>query len=154
MNALELLKQDHQKVAELFKQVEATEDRKKHQQLFEQIKTELETHTYIEETVLYPDFEKHEELKDITLEAYEEHKQIKTLLREITALSEGSERFDAKLKVMGENVEHHVEEEENEMFPQVKQLYERAQLDQLGQQLEAAKKEFSKKSRVQSTSTR
>ena len=154
MNALELLKQDHRKVAELFKQVEATEDRKKHQQLFEQIKTELETHTYIEETVLYPDFEKHEELKDITLEAYEEHKQVKTLLREITALSEGSERFDAKLKVMGENVEHHVEEEENEMFPQVKQLYERAQLDQLGQQLEAAKKEFSKKSRVQSTSTR
>ena len=151
MNALELLKQDHQKVAELFKQVEATENLKKHQQLFEQIKTELDTHAHIEETVLYPAFEKHEELKDITLEAYEEHKQIKTLIRDIAALSEGSERFDAKLKVMGENVEHHVEEEETEMFPKVKQVYNRAQLDELGQKLEAAKKEFIKKSRAQAT---
>ena len=68
MDALELLKQDHRKVAELFKQVEATEDMKKHQQLFQQIKTELEAHTHIEEIILYPSFEKHEELKDITLE--------------------------------------------------------------------------------------
>lgn len=151
MDALELLKQDHQKVAELFKQVEATKDLKKHQQLFEQIKTELETHTHIEETVLYPAFEKHAELKDITLEAFEEHKQVKTLIREIAALSEGSERFDAKLKVMGENVEHHVEEEETEMFPKAKKLYARAQLEQLGQELEAAKTQFRKATQKRAT---
>ncbi len=154
MNALELLKQDHEKVAKLFEQVEATEDKKKHQQLFAQIKTELDTHAYIEESVLYPALEEHEELKDITLEAYEEHKQVKTLLREITALSEGSERFDAKLKVMMENVEHHVEEEENEMFPKVQKVFDRAQLDQLGQELELAKKEFNKQSRSQGTTSR
>jgi hemerythrin superfamily protein len=152
MDALELLKQDHRKVADLFKQVEATEDEKKHQQLFKQIKTELESHTHIEETILYPDFEKHEELKDITLEAYEEHKQVKTLLREIDRLAEGSERFDAKLKVMGENVEHHVEEEENEMFPKVKKLYNKEQLEQLGQTLEAEKKQFQKGSKKSSAS--
>ena len=150
MDALELLKQDHRKVADLFKQVEATEDEKKHQQLFEQIKTELETHTHIEETILYPAWEQHEELKDITLEAYEEHKQVKTLLREIDRLAEGSERFDAKLKVMGENVEHHVEEEEKEMFPKVKKIYDKEQLEQLGQELEAAKKEFQKGSQKRS----
>lgn len=154
MDALELLKQDHRKVAELFKQVEATEDMKKHQQLFQQIKTELEAHAHIEEIILYPSFEKHEELKDITLEAYEEHKQVKTLIREIAALSEGSERFDAKLKVMGENVEHHVKEEETEMFPKAKQHYDRAQLEQLGQEMEAAKKEFAKSSRPKTASSK
>ena len=141
MDALELLKQDHQKVAELFKQVEATEDEKKHQKLFEQIKTELETHTHLEETILYPAWEQHEELKDITLEAYEEHKQVKTLLREIDRLAEGSERFDAK---------HHVEEEEKEMFPKVKKIYDKEQLEQLGQELEAAKKQFQKGSQKRS----
>jgi hemerythrin superfamily protein len=152
MDALELLKKDHRKVAELFEQVKATEDEKKHRQLFEQIKGELETHAHIEETVMYPAFEKKEQLKDLVLEAYEEHKQIKTLLREITALSDGSERLDAKLKVMGENVEHHVDEEENEMFPKVKKLYDAEQLEQMGQELEAAKKQFGKASRKQSSS--
>lgn len=154
MDALELLKQDHQRVADLFKQVEATEDEKKHEKLFEQIKTELETHTHIEETILYPAFEKHEELKDITLEAYEEHKQVKTLLREIDRLTDGSERFDAKLKVMIENVEHHVEEEEQEMFPKVKKVYDKAQLEELGQELEQAKKQFQKDSQKSSSAGR
>src|SRR6476620_7149040 len=100
MDALELLKQDHRKVAELFEEVEATEDIEEHRQLFEQIRTELETHTHIEETVIYPAFEEHDELKDLTLEAYEEHKQVKTLIREIAALSDDSELFDAKLTVL------------------------------------------------------
>lgn len=154
MNILELLKQDHATVAGLFAQVEATEDQKKHQQLFEKIKAELEAHTHIEETILYPALEQHAELKDITLEAYEEHRQVKTLLKEITALSAGSKRFDAKLKVMGENVKHHVEEEENEMFPKIRKIYDSAKLDQLGQELEAEKKKFTKKSPKQATSSK
>ncbi|HYP27154.1 MAG TPA: hemerythrin domain-containing protein [Blastocatellia bacterium] len=144
MNALELLKQDHQKVSDLFAKVEATDSEKQHEQLFEQIKTELETHAHIEETVLYPALEKHEELKDLVLEAYEEHKQVKTLIREIGRLADGSEKFDAKLKVMGENVEHHVEEEENEMFPKVRQFFSSQELEQMGKELEAAKREFRK----------
>ncbi len=144
MDALELLKQDHQKVAELFGQVEATKSEKKHKQLFQQIKVALEAHTHIEETILYPSFVQHEELKDMTLEAYEEHKQVKTLLREIDQLAEGSERFDAKLTVMAENVEHHVKEEETEMFPKVRNHYDKRQLAQLGQEMEAAKQAFLK----------
>lgn len=151
MDALELLKKDHQKVGDLFAQFKATEDEKKHQQLFEQIKGELETHTHIEETVLYPAFQKYGELKDMVLEAYEEHKQIKTLIKEVTALSDGSERFDAKLKVMGENVEHHVKEEEDDMFPKVRKLLDRQQLEQLGQELEAAKSQFATPSKKQAS---
>ncbi|HKG21667.1 MAG TPA: hemerythrin domain-containing protein [Blastocatellia bacterium] len=144
MNALELLKEDHKKVSDLFAKVEATESEKQHEQLFERIKTELETHTHIEETILYPALERHDELKDMVLEAYEEHKQVKTLIREIGALADGSEKFDAKLKVMGENVEHHVEEEETEMFPKIRQAFSEAELNRMGLELEAAKKEFRK----------
>ncbi len=152
MNAVELLKGDHQKVSDLFERVKATEDAKKHARLFEQIQNELDTHSHIEETILYPALKEHEELKDITLEAYEEHKQIKTLIREIERLADGSERFDAKLKVLGENVEHHVEEEENEMFPKIQRLFSNEELDQMGRELEAAKKGLGKKPRAHSTS--
>jgi hemerythrin superfamily protein len=141
MNAIELLKADHQKVAALFDQVKKTESEQEHEKLFEQIKTELEVHTHIEETVFYPRIREVEELKDLVLEALEEHKQVKTLIREIAGLVDGSEKLDAKLKVMGENVEHHVEEEEKEMFPKVEKALSKDELEELGTQLRAAKKD-------------
>ena len=140
MNALELLEQDHQKVSELFVQVDAAEDDEEKRQLFEGISNELTIHTHIEETVFYPALEKREELKDLVLEAYEEHKQVKTLLREISNLVDGSEKFDAKLQVLMENVDHHVEEEESEMFPQVEQFFGATELEARGRELEAAKR--------------
>ena len=72
MNALELLKKDHNTVKELFKKAEGNNNEKQQKQLFEQIKTELETHTHIEETVFYPAVEKIDELKDMVLESLEE----------------------------------------------------------------------------------
>ena len=141
MNALELLKEDHKKVAALFDKVEETESGQEHWKLFERIKKELEVHTHIEETVFYPRIRQYEELKDMVLEALEEHKQVKTLIREIGGLVEDSEKLSAKLTVMGENVEHHVEEEETEMFPKVEKLMGKDELEELGAQLEAAKKE-------------
>ena len=118
MNALELLKSDHEKVKELFKKAEGSKNEKQQNQLFEQIKTELETHTHVEETVFYPAIAKNDELKDMVLESLEEHKQVKTLLREMENLTSDSEKFEPKLKVLMENVEHHaVEEEEGKCFP-------------------------------------
>ncbi len=140
MDALELLKTDHKTVKELFKKIEASKNAKQQKQLFEEIKTELETHTHIEETVFYPAVAKHDELKDMVLESLEEHKQVKTLLREMDNLTEDSEKFEPKLKVLMENVEHHAEEEEEaKMFPKVRKLMDADALDQLGQELEAAK---------------
>lgn len=140
MDALELLKTDHKNVKELFKKAEANKNEKQQKQLFEQIKTELETHTHIEETVFYPAVAKNEELKDMVLESLEEHKQVKTLLREMESLSSDSAKFEPKLKVLMENVEHHaVEEEEGKMFPKVRKLMNATALEQLGKELEAAK---------------
>ena len=140
MDALELLKTDHKTVKDLFKKVEASKNDKQQKQLFEEIKMELETHTHIEETVFYPAVAKHDELKDMVLESLEEHKQVKTLLREMDNLTEDSEKFEPKFKVLMENVEHHAEEEEEaKMFPKVRKLMDAAALDQLGEELEAAK---------------
>jgi hemerythrin superfamily protein len=75
----------------------------------------------------------------MVLESYEEHKQIKTLLREMDELVSAGEKFEPKLKVLMEKVEHHAEEEEEDMFPQVQELMDEADLEELGQELEAAK---------------
>jgi hemerythrin superfamily protein len=146
MDALELLRQDHERVKELFEQAEATEGGEEQKEIFKQIKKELETHARIEESIFYPAMEKHEELKDMVLEAIEEHKQVKTLLHEMDDLVADSEKFEPKLKVLMENVEHHAEEEEEgNMFPKIRELLDDAALEQLGQELESAK---SKKSQA------
>src|SRR5687767_15059778 len=106
MNALELLKNDHDKVDKLFQKVDATEE-SEHRALFEQIKQELEVHTHIEETLFYPRLKEEgdQELKDIVLEGIEEHRQAKMFLRELEALTEDSEKFEPKLKVLKEDIE-------------------------------------------------
>jgi hemerythrin superfamily protein len=146
MDALELLKEDHQKVKELFEEAEEAEGQKEKTRIFSEIQTELETHARIEETVFYPAMEKREELKDMVLESIEEHKQIKTLLKEIDNLKADSEKFEPKLSVLMENVEHHAEEEEEgKMFPKVRQIFSKEELEELGQELEAAKNKRQRK---------
>ena len=145
MNALELLKQDHEEVKELFEQAEGTDDSKEQRNIFKQIKKALESHARIEEGIFYPVMEKHAQLKDLVLESYEEHKQIKILLKEMDDLVTDSEEFEPKLRVLQEIVDHHAEEEEEEkMFPQVRELLDDAALEQLGRKLEAAKGNRSK----------
>jgi hemerythrin superfamily protein len=140
MEALELLKEDHQKVKELFEQAEDCEPGTEQKRIFRQIKTELETHTRIEESVFYPAMQKHEELKAMVRESLEEHKKVKSLLKEMENLVDDSKKFESKLQALMENVEHHAEEEEEgKMFPRVRRIVDRATLDKLGQELEAAK---------------
>jgi hypothetical protein len=143
---LELLKQDHARVKELFEQAESAEDDKEKRKLFKAIKKELETHTRIEESVFYPAMQEFDELKDMVLESIEEHKQVKKLLREIDKLGKTSDKFEPKLKVLQENVEHHAEEEEEgKMFPKIRELVDAAQLQELGSELEAAKNKRQRK---------
>jgi hemerythrin superfamily protein len=143
MNAIELLKQDHDKVSRLFQKVKGSEE-DKHQELFEQIKKELEVHTHIEETIFYPKMREEEELEDIILEGIEEHHQAKIFLRELSNLTEDSEKFEPKLKVLMEDVTHHVQEEEGEMFPKIEKIFDEATLEELGKQMEEEKKSFQK----------
>ena len=146
MNALELLHEDHAKVKELFEEAEGTENQKEKKRIFEEINSELETHARIEETVFYPAMQKHQELKDMVRESLEEHKQIKALLKQIHNLKSDSEKFDSKLQVLIEDVEHHAEEEEEgKMFPKIRKICSQEELDKLGTQLETAKNKKQRK---------
>jgi hypothetical protein len=115
MDAFELLKADHKKVADLFDRLEAASGKGK-LDVFKQIKSELDLHALIEEKIFYPAIEKPEETHDLTLEAYEEHKVVKKLLAELAGAKTADDEWQAKAKVLQENVEHHVEEEENELL--------------------------------------
>jgi hemerythrin superfamily protein len=138
MDALELLKQDHAKVKKLFEQAESADDREQ-KTIFAQIKTELEIHTQIEESVFYPAMQRYDELKEMVVESLEEHNNVKTLLQEMATLSD-SEDFQDKLEELIDNVEHHAEdEEEGKMCPKVRELVSANELQKLGAQLQAAK---------------
>lgn len=136
-----LLKEDHKKVAKLFKELEGAGERaiKTKENLFEQLKSELELHTQIEEEYMYPLLEEADETKDMTLEAYEEHDIVKNLITEMEDEEIGSDVWEAKLKVMKENVEHHVSEEEEELFPEAEDVLSEEQLEQLAQSIIEAK---------------
>ena len=143
MNAIELLKADHEKVAELFEKFKANEDGD-NTQLFAKIKAELDVHAHIEEVIFYPKMQSEgdDELQKVVLEGIEEHRQIKMFLSGIAALKGDSDKFNAKLKVLVEDTEHHVEEEEGEMFPLVEDQFDEAALEQLGKELAAEKSKF------------
>jgi len=147
MNAFQLLKEDHKKVAGIFEKLEPTTERgvKTREELFTQLKTELDIHAYVEETIFYPALKEADETHDIILEGYEEHKVVKTLLGELDELAKDQEEWGAKLKVLQENVEHHVEEEEGEMFKNARKVLSEEQAEELGARMEAAKAEEKKK---------
>lgn len=143
MDALKLLTQDHRTVEKLFKAYERTGDRasKQKERLAEQVVRELSIHASIEEQFLYPTArELSEKLDDQVLEALEEHHLAKATLAELEKMSPSHERFDAKMKVLMESIRHHVEEEEEELFPKLRRLMDRADLAVLGEAMEAAKK--------------
>jgi hemerythrin-like domain-containing protein len=138
MDAFNLLKADHRKVEKLFSQLESASGQAK-MRVFEQIKTELELHTHIEETIFYPTLEEPKQTHDLTLEAYEEHDVVKKLLRELSRARTPNEEWEAKAKVLQENVEHHVEEEENELFEKAEAALSEEQIEALGEQMKAEK---------------
>jgi hemerythrin-like domain-containing protein len=138
MDAFELLKADHKKVAELFELLETASGKRK-LDVFKRIKSELEVHTHIEETIFYPVLEKPEETHDLTLEAYEEHNVVKTLLAELSGAKSATDEWQAKAKVLRENVEHHVDEEENELFDKADNALSDEEIESLGERMAAEK---------------
>jgi len=141
MDAIALLKADHEKMKGLLNELEATTERgvKTRTELFATIKGELTLHEIIEEEIFYPELKAHPKAKDIVLEAYEEHHVVDLLVGELEALDVGDETWGAKATVMKENIEHHIEEEEGEMFKQARQVFDAAELDDLGTRMEARK---------------
>lgn len=143
MNAFTLLKQDHKTVAELMEKIDKTTERalKTREELFTRLQSELEVHAKIEEEIFYPAIESEEETREITLEAFEEHRLVKQLLAELEAMPKDDEQWTAKFTVLKENVEHHVEEEEGEMFTKARKVLSKEDQEVLGTRLEEAKNE-------------
>jgi hypothetical protein len=144
MDAMSLLKQDHQKVKKMLVELESTTERgvKTREELFTKVKQELVVHESIEEEIFYPALKEHPKTKEIALEAYEEHHVVDTVMAEIEGVAYDDESWGAKFKVMKENLEHHIEEEEGEMFQQAKQVFDDDELAQLGESMMARKEEL------------
>ncbi|MEO6325418.1 MAG: hemerythrin domain-containing protein [Thermoanaerobaculia bacterium] len=143
MDAISLLKDDHKTVKGLFKEFKSAGDRavSKKNALFEQIRNELTVHAEVEEEIFYPAVKnaRSEEAKDSVREAMEEHAIVKQLLEEIDELEPGDEQYGAKMKVLMESVEHHVEEEEDEMFSEARKALSATRLKELGADMKVRK---------------
>jgi hemerythrin superfamily protein len=142
MDAIKVLTTDHDLVRELFSKFQAAKESDDHdtmRSLQQQIFGELETHTRIEEDIFYPSVKSlSDDLSESVDESLQEHHVVKVLMREIEPLSD-PDVFVAKMTVLIENVEHHADEEESDMFPEIRQKLSSEQLEELGAQLEAAK---------------
>ena len=146
MDAIALLMKDHEKVKKLLSELETTTERgvKIRSELFATIKGELTLHEIVEEEIFYPELKAHPKAEDIVLEGYEEHHVVDVLMSELEALDVTDERWGAKALVMKENIEHHIEEEEGEMFKKARQVFDAAELDDLGARMAARKESAGK----------
>jgi hypothetical protein len=143
MDALTLLKNDHD---ELKKHLEAGEDTteravKARAEILDTVSTLLMAHERIEEEIFYPALKEHPNAKDLVLEGYQEHHVFDLLVDELQDLVENDERWGAKFKVLKENIEHHVEEEEGEMFADARKIFSEEELEELGERMERMKNE-------------
>jgi hemerythrin superfamily protein len=141
MDVYKLLKIDHEKEKGLFKELGETTERavKTREDLFSTLKSELMAHTEAEETYFYPRLALSEEIHDLTMESLEEHKLAKTLLAELDADDKGTEEWSAKLKVLKENVEHHVKEEEGSLFKKAKKILSKEDAESIAEEIETFK---------------
>ncbi len=143
MDAIKLLIQDHRRVERLFKEYERAGDRAHttKARIARTVVRELSIHASIEEQFLYPTArELSEKLDNQVLEALEEHHVAKATLAELEKMSPRDERFDAKMTVLMESIRHHVDEEEEELFPKLRKLMASEELAVLGEAMDAAKK--------------
>jgi len=136
----DLLKEDHDRVKDLFEQIEDSEDdTESRDELFSQIRDDLEIHMEGEESFLYPALEEHDDTREMALEAYEEHHVAKTVLIEVGELDQEDERWKAKMKVLKELIEHHIEEEEGELFKMARKVLAKEEIQEISDSIEQLK---------------
>jgi hypothetical protein len=137
MKATDLLKKQHRDVKAIFKRIEGTDDARQRRQLLNEVASHLEGHALIEEEIFYPAVRSLETTKaeEMVLEAYEEHHVVKLVLAELPRVNPEDERFEAKMTVLTELVEHHADEEEKAMF-KIAQKLGKNELEALGKQMQ------------------
>lgn len=141
MDALQLLKADHEKVKKMLEELDSTTERatKTRTTGLASLKQELTVHELIEEEIFYPAMKDSAEAKEIVLEAYEEHDVVDTIMSELEQTPVEDETWAAKFTVMKENLEHHIEEEEGEMFEKARDVFDKGELTALGERMQARK---------------
>jgi hemerythrin superfamily protein len=141
MSAIDMLEADHREVEDLFEEFESADDAAQKREIFEEIADQLAVHAAIEEKHFYP-AAKTADTEDLLREAAEEHLSVKRIIADLLALEASDDTFEAKVKVLKEQIEHHVEEEEGELFPKVKKLLDKDALDALEQEMTATREEL------------
>jgi hypothetical protein len=142
MDALTLLETDHRRLEDLLKRGEDTTERARKQRtgLLNTITAELGAHELIEEKLLYPALKKHPEAHDIVLEGFQEHHVADLIVKELHEVATDDEQWGAKFKVLKENIEHHIQEEEGPMFRTARGVMSREELQALGAQMARMKR--------------
>ena len=140
MNAIDLLKQQHREVEKLFKKIEKAGPDEK-EQLFDELADSLAVHAAIEEQHFYP-ATKDARTEELLQEAVEEHLSVKRIIADLLEMEPDDAQFDPKITVLQEQVEHHVEEEEGELFPKVQKLHSKGELEDLGVLMEQTAEEL------------
>jgi hemerythrin superfamily protein len=143
VNAIEMLKQQHREVEELFEEFEgAGENAKKtKERVFQRIANALALHAELEEKLFYPE-SKTDETEEMLRESVEEHLSVKRVIADLLQAGPEDEQFDARVKVLKEQVEHHVEEEEGELFPKVQKASSDEELEDLGNRMQQMAEEL------------
>jgi hemerythrin-like domain-containing protein len=137
-DALKLLEKDHRRFERLMKEGEKTTERasKRRREILQTLAAEIAAHEKKEEKVLYPTLKRHPEARDIVLEGYQEHHVADVLVAELKDLDPTDERWGAKFKVLKESLEHHIEEEEGDMFKKARRALGRDRLEEMGRRME------------------
>jgi hypothetical protein len=140
-DGLALLEQDHRRFEQLLKQGEETTEkaRDKRRELLDTITREMNLHELMEENVLYPALKEHPEAREIVLEGYQEHHVADKIVEELHQVATDDERWGAKFKVLKENIEHHIQEEEGAMFRTARGIFSQEQLQELGDKMRAVR---------------
>jgi hemerythrin superfamily protein len=141
VNAVDMLESQHREVEDLFAKLEKADRGDRKQKLFTQIADKLAVHASIEEEAFYPAV-RAKRTEDILLESLEEHLGIKRVLADLIDLDASDETFDAKTKVLQEQVEHHVGEEEDDLFPKVKKIFDEETLVAIAHQMALLQEEL------------
>lgn len=146
MDPISLLEKDHREAKGLFQEYEGLGDQAlaRKQEIFNKVSAALMIHMAIEEEIFYPAVKsvRSKEMKDEVREADEEHHVAKLLLSELNKMKPGDEQFDAKVTVLRENIEHHIREEEGELFPNSRKHIGKERMEQLGSEMEDRKNEL------------
>jgi hemerythrin superfamily protein len=130
-----MLKQDHRTVEKLFGQFQKAKSSKQKHELCMEVCRELTIHAGIEEKSFYPQVKTKSNLRELVLESFEEHRQVKTLVAELQTMKSNDELMQAKMKVLEDDIQHHVQEEERQMFPKLTKALGKDLLMSMGEQL-------------------